>query len=217
MNFSLKVLEFKTDYKMNEETGKRDRPVHWVLLTNLSKHGRSETWHRVRDLQPKDFDADSAGGRASDVQKFFEARWKVIQPHYDNWLKGRDMTIDGTPLNTWPALSADEVRVLNGAGVHTVEAVSQLSEGLLGRIPLPNMRETKKAAAKFLDNADTVSLMNRIEQLEALLAATSGDETEDEEPVLEADTVEQLAGEDAPAPIPEEPAPKPKRRRRRAA
>lgn len=175
---TLKVIEFKTEYRHNPETGKNDRPVDMVLLTNLNKHRHSETWHRVKDLIPKkEFDASAGGQRESDIQAFFNARWAIIGPHYENFKRGTKTDIEGTLLASWPLLNQNEVQAFNRAGIHTVEEVAALSDSAINRVHLPDLRGKKREAQKFLDNSDKVALQKRVEALEAIIAGGGTDKT----------------------------------------
>lgn len=205
MKFSLKILEFKTEYKMNPKTRKRDRPVEWVLVANMAKHGRSETWLRVKELMPKEFDEDSSNGKSNDIHKFMVARWNHIEPYYENWKKGKSFEHDGTPLGSWPALSTDEVRALGSVGFHTVEAIAEIGENMISRVPLPHMRDMKKAAKEFLENSDKVALMSQLEEMQKELAA------------LKAERQQEDVQEDvAVAQIPDDPDEKKPRKRKSA-
>jgi hypothetical protein len=75
---------------------------------------------------------------------------QVVEPAYAAWKAGREVPLDGTPLGAWPGVQAEQVEVLQMAGVKTVEQVRDLTEGELTRIKLPELRSLKVMAERFL-------------------------------------------------------------------
>ena len=171
---SIKVLAFETKFHRNPETGKHDKPVDWVLISNIN--GNVQTWHRIKDLDPSQakFDSENQSGRRSDMEKAFQGRWKMIQPKYDNWKKGMELPEEGTALASWPFISADEVRAFIAAGIRTVEEVAAMNDAAMGRVAVPAIRDKRKAAQQFLDGADKVTMQAQIEELQKQLAELTG-------------------------------------------
>lgn len=195
---SMKVIKFKTEFARDPETKKNTREVDWVLLTNLSKHRQSETWHRVKDMLPKeDFNPDTDNLRTTEMQKFFQKRWDHIRPHYENFKKGTKTDIEGTLLASWPFLSEAEVQALNRGGLHTVEELAALSDSAVGRVHLPDMRGKIREAKKFLENSDKVALLDRLAELEAKIAQKM---SEPSEPAKAAQEASETVTETKPKP-----------------
>lgn len=56
----------------------------------------------------------------------------------------------GTPLEEWPPITKSQALELKGLGIHTVEQLSNLGDGLLGFL---GAREYREAARKYLEKA----------------------------------------------------------------
>lgn len=167
---SIKVLDFKTRFHHNPKTGKHDKPVDWVLISNIN--GNVQTWHRVKDLDPSQakFGDEGQSGRSSEMEQAFQGRWRMIGPKYENWKKGAELPEEGTALASWPFISADEVRAFIAAGIRTVEEVAAMNDAAMGRVAVPAIRDKRKAAQQFLDGADKVTMQAQIEELQKQLA-----------------------------------------------
>lgn len=166
-----KVLKFTTKFHKNHKTGKKDKPVDWVLLSN--PNGSNQTWHRVKDLvyDPEKFGGDDdESGRKVDMEQAFRGRWAVIEPKYRNWKQGEKLPEEGTALASWPFLNVDEVRAFQAAGVLTVEDVAGMNDATMNRVAVPAIRDKRKAAQQFLDGADKVTMQTQIEELQKQLA-----------------------------------------------
>ena len=165
----LKVLAFEQKFHLNPETGKHDKPVDWVLLSNIN--ATAQTWHRVADLKPdgKKFDGATQSGRKTDMENMFRARWAVIEPKYDNWKKGHELPRDGTPIASWPFLSADEMKAFQAAGIHTIEEIAGMNDAAMGRVAVPAIRDKREAARKFLENADKNQLIAKVDDMESTI------------------------------------------------
>lgn len=160
---NVRVIEFKT--RMN----KAGKPVDWVRYGNAESLQVSSTWARVQDLiPPEDFgdDRDKQGLRMMHMN----AVWSQIEPRYRAWKQGKQMPETGTPLAAWPGLSEAEVEAFNRAGIRSVEEVAEMSDGMIGKVHLPNAREHRAQARTFLEMADKASANARIAELEAKLA-----------------------------------------------
>ena len=169
---SFKVLEFETKFHLNEKTGKRDRAVDWVLVSNIN--GAAQTWHRVKDLDPSEAKfGEGQSGWKSDMEQAFLGRWSVIEPKYEHWKKGAELPEEGSALASWPFLSADEVRAFIAAGIKTIEEVAAMNDAAMGRVAVPAIRNKRKAAQQFIENADKVTMQAQIAHLQKQLAELS--------------------------------------------
>lgn len=100
------------------------------------------------------------------------AVWAAIEPHYEAWLAGSDeAVIDGTPLAAWSGIEPHQRDYLKKHRIVTLEDFARLTDGDVGKIGYPGVRDQRDRARKFLeqrDNADQVSaLQKRIAELEA--------------------------------------------------
>lgn len=99
-----------------------------------------------------------------ETQKMARARWDYIRPRYEAWKAGHSMSIEPgkTPLGAWPALTPEMAEQFRMMGLYSVESVRSASDGVLGRCPIPNVRELQKQAALFLDSADKQAVVGEI-------------------------------------------------------
>lgn len=99
-----------------------------------------------------------------------KARWPE---QYAAFKQGRDLVIDGTPLEQWPVLTRGMVLELKALEIHTVEQVAELSDVSLQRVGKGafNLRERAKA---YLDDAQAGALVEDLNRkLEAALSANA--------------------------------------------
>lgn len=71
---------------------------------------------------------------------------------YDAWKKTGQVAHDGTPLESWPAMSPARIQELKFLNIYTVEHVAGLSDAQLQRVGM-GARELKVKAQAFLDTA----------------------------------------------------------------
>jgi hypothetical protein len=158
---SIRILEFKTEY--NAE----GKATDWVRLASRSAITETgaethATWLRVDRIRPIAGDSDKAN--------FFRARWADIEPAYLAWKEGNEIPETGVPLAAWAGVTAEQAEVFKRFGLRTVEDVAEVSEGLVQRIPLPNVRGMREAAAGFLKSRDATKAADEIAALKSQLA-----------------------------------------------
>lgn len=84
------------------------------------------------------------------------AMWRAIQPHYDNWKAGgTDELINGTPLNAWGGITRDEVEALKPMRIYSVEDFASMPDGVMQRVPFPNISAKRERAKKWLATRET--------------------------------------------------------------
>lgn len=106
----------------------------------------------VDSLRPSDnLKGDDSGIRGA----FLKARWAEIEPAYLAWLAGNELPATGTPLGVWPGITSDQAAALKAAGLRTVEDVATLLDTVIGKVMLPNVRELRTQAQRFLEARDT--------------------------------------------------------------
>lgn len=138
-------------FKLNE---KGKRVLHhveedWITFAPSHSPLNAHTTERVRHMMPTE---DIIAGENGEKSRFMMAKWSQIEPHYEAWKKGNEMPVNGTPLSAWPNVNAGMADVLKQSGIRTVEEVAGLIESQLEKIRLPNMRDLRTTAIKFLEN-----------------------------------------------------------------
>lgn len=164
------VLGFKSEYRNNRE-------VDWVQIAPSGEaFERTQTWLRIKDITPPaNVDETRANGLS---YKVMAARWAVIEPKYRAWKAGQDIPEDGTPLAAWAGVSPEQVAHLRHMGIQTVEAVRDMGEGAIARLPFPNARKLPQLAADFLSSKGEAEkdrliadMQERMAIMEEMLAA----------------------------------------------
>lgn len=159
---AIKIFAFKSEFRGTGENAKR---IDWVNIGPVGLVFTNTTWYRVSELNPaniKRSDRDPEGLS----QMAMERRWAQIEKHYQAWLKGQELPLEGTPLAAWGGISKDVAEAFVKAGVQTVEEVAALRDTDKGRIPVPGVNDYIKAAKSFLDNAGRVDTDDRMKALE---------------------------------------------------
>lgn len=144
----IRVLGFKQEYRPD---GRVIDMVHFTSSDAMTENGEPthSTWERVSRLMPPDYIENDDGGLKMGALRL---QWSHIEPRYEAWKKGQEIPETGTPLGAWPAIDQARADALRGAGLRTVEDVANVTENLLSRAPLPNMRALKEQAIAFLEN-----------------------------------------------------------------
>lgn len=155
--------------------------VDWVTFAPIRTSGTTKTTERISHMQPN---PDAFGNDADGTKlKFLQTRWAVIEPAYRAWKEGHALPLNGTPLSIWPGLNEAQVSALGRSGIRSVEQLRDIPEGLIEKVPLPNMREMKRQAGLFLNNLgasanaereaakdqEIASMKERMAELEKLL------------------------------------------------
>lgn len=123
--------------------------VDWVHYAPAHAPLTASTWDRVRQINPNDMETVP---KSKEKLEYMKMKWSFIEPHYEAWKKGHEISINGTPLGMWAGITAEKAEVLRRYGIHSVEEVANLGESHLDKIPLPSMRSLRKEAKAFLEN-----------------------------------------------------------------
>lgn len=168
----IKVLGFYTRYGKDPKTGARSRAIDYVEFAPAQALNAQITSERVEFLRPPESDDsdDDTPNRALSRQ-YMDALWSVIGPAYDAWKKGYEIPSTGTALAAWSGVTRDQAEALRKGGIYTVEDLSSLDDNKLNRIPMPNAREVRDLARKYLDTGDGTRMAERVTDLEEKLAA----------------------------------------------
>jgi len=157
------VHGFETTYELDHETGKYDRPVDWVSYSPAHAAMYSTIKERVEWLRPKRNLRNDDEGKKAD---FLNWRWSQIEPAYKAWKEGLEIPVNGTPLGAWGAIGPQHVKAFQAVGIKTVEMVAEVTDGVISKIQLPNVRELKRQAELFLSSREKSGEIARFEALE---------------------------------------------------
>jgi hypothetical protein len=124
---------------------------------------------RVKNLIPPEsgFKNDDQGTKLG----LMAMRWAQIEPHYKAWKSGQEIPLDGTPLAAWSGVSPQQAEVLKARGIKTVEAVRDMSEGILSKVQLPNVRSLRDVARAFLENKESSDMAAKMAKKDEEAAA----------------------------------------------
>ena len=164
------VLGFKTEYR-------GDRAIDWVEIAPSGEaFERTRTWLRIKDITPRENADETRNDSMS--HKVMVVRWAFIGPKYHAWKAGQDIPEDGTPLAAWAGVSPEQAAHLQHMGIRTVEAVRDMGEGAISRLPFPNAKKLPKLAADWLSSkgeaakdAELADMRERMALMEEMLAA----------------------------------------------
>lgn len=172
-DLKVKVLSFFTKFKRDPATGET-RGVDYVRFSPAQALNTQITEERVESLRPKDDrDADDDQPNRALKRMYMDAMWSVIGPAYEAWKQGFEIPENGTPLAAWAGITGDQANALRKIGINTVEELASLEDNKLQRVPMPNAREIRGLAQKFIatgDDTRTAERLNEMEKQNALLA-----------------------------------------------
>lgn len=102
---------------------------------------------------------------------------KRYAPYWKAYLENSEAPADGTPLESFPALTPADIANLKRHRIRTVEEVINLADQELQRILGGRAFATRKKAQQFIDyrQGDTSELLKRIEELEKQLGNDTSD------------------------------------------
>lgn len=167
---SIIVLGFETKMEKDHKTGLRTRPVDYVTFAPRHSPTQTAIRERVAFMDPAnlrlDFEDDENG---SQKVNFIRARWDAIKPAYDAWKEGKEVPLDGIPLAAWPTVSEAQIDEFRKHGIKTVQDVAGITDGIIPRIQLPNVRGLRDEAKMFLESTDKASLANRVSEQQSTI------------------------------------------------
>lgn len=158
----LRVVEFKTNYPAGRD------PVDMVLIAPIgAAYERQQTWHHVSKLRPPEVDDTT---RNSQKYQDLEAKWSVIGPAYEAWKAGNEMPEDGTPLEAWSGVTAEQAKFLKAMGIKTVEAVRDMGDRAMEACRWPNARKMPELAGRWLEGQGDAKSAATIADLQEQIA-----------------------------------------------
>ena len=155
-----------------KRTYKGDRAIDWVEISSrsaISDTGEttSSTWHRIHHLRPREADAEDRNFRYNAQM----AVWQHVEPAYEAWQAGQVLPEIGTPLAAWAGVTAETAEMLAQFQIRTVEDVRDMTDTMVQSVPVPGMRDLRKAAGEWLAGKGLADTTEKVAQLEAQLAA----------------------------------------------
>lgn len=162
------ILGFHQTFERNQATGNMDRPVDWVTYAPVHAVQSTKIVDRVDLMRPPEFVRNDDEGKKMD---FLRYRWEMIERAWKAWKEGIEVPDDGTPLGSWPGLNAAQVNAFRGVGLKTVEAVATMPDSVVGKVPLPGVREIKRQAALFIEHKSGSAMATRQAEAEDKIRA----------------------------------------------
>ena len=176
------IHRFYTVYEDDPKNPGQQRARDMVEFGPIGQAGRTHVTERI-DIISR---VQKVAGANPSVQAA-KVMWDFIRPRYEAWKTNQDLPESGTPLAAWNHLTQAQAEILRVNGVRSVEDVGLLTDMHFQRIPIPNLRSIKEAAAKFLDSKDInkfsaemaakdetiAALTARIDQLAEMVAAAN--------------------------------------------
>lgn len=133
-------------------TGRKDRPVDWVIYSPSHAAMFTQISERVEWLRPPEngLRGDDDGIKMAAMRY----KWGQVERAYEAWKQGHEIPLDGTPLGAWPGINEAQAQVFRAAGIKTVEQVADITDAMISRVALPGVRDLKAQAKAFLSNVD---------------------------------------------------------------
>jgi hypothetical protein len=104
-------------------------------------------------------------------QGYMQGLWTQIEPAYKAWKAGMEIPLDGTPLAAWAGVTPEQIEVLRGVGVKTIQNVANMTESQMMKIMLPGLRNLKQTAIEYLESRAATAQAEEVADLKAKLEA----------------------------------------------
>lgn len=169
----IRVLGFYTKYATDKKTGERNRAIDYVEFAPAQALNAQSTTERVEFLRPNFTEDDDDNPLKATKRMHMEAIWSAIGPAYEAWKKGFEIPTDGTPLAAWAGITADQANALRKLAIYTVEDLASLTDDKFARVPMPNVRQVRDLARKYLASDGDTKTAERLNDLESSNKALS--------------------------------------------
>lgn len=151
----IRPVKFWTAYVPSGE-GSGLREIDWVEYARRGEAKYTTTPMRIKDAE-----------RNSQI-------WPTLEKFYRAWKDGKKIVDNGTPLDAWVGLSAEQIEVLKFHDCHSLEDLAALTDAHRSKIGLPGLNGIQQGAARFLTglsgNKVEVALAEKDQQIAALQA-----------------------------------------------
>ena len=136
-----------------EATTAAGRPVpRVVLMACITPHGSKDVVEKVATEWLEQIKQQALRGQ-------YPADWvSTFKLQYDEYLKGNELPRDGTPIQTWPAVSKQEIVWIKAVGITTVEDLAAVPDSALGSIGM-NGRYLRDKARNWIDGAKDIGVV----------------------------------------------------------
>lgn len=140
--------------------------VKWVKKGDAMRSVVEESIDRLKRLE---------GRPGPDGTPGMPNEWTVIKPAYEAWKAGQELPVDGTALEAWSGVTAEQARALRAIHIYTVEDFANMNDSAMAKVPFPNVRGMIRNAKAYLEtlNRDTsieVALSSRDAEIDLLKA-----------------------------------------------
>ena len=127
----IRPIKFWTTYAPSGE-GNGLREIDWVEYARRGDAKHQITPMRIRDAQ-----------RNTQI-------WPALEKFYEAWKNGRTITTNGTPLDAWAGLSAEQIEVLKFHDCHSLEDLVAMTDAHKTKVGLPGLTTLQQGAARFM-------------------------------------------------------------------
>ncbi len=124
------------------------------------------------DWAKKGVERPTTGGDA--VKRLMKSApdWAAIKPFYENWKAGgADVVVNGTPLAVWAGVTSDVVELLKPYRIFAVEDLAEMNDGVMQKIPHPDISRIRDRAKKFLHTKDVADAVKEINDKDDVIKA----------------------------------------------
>lgn len=158
---NLFIIDFRQDINSKGEA------EDWITYGPADDIKNTQTECPVRWLIPP---AEYANDPTGIKQLHMTTIWNEIQPAYDAWKAGEEMPEYGTPIGAWAAVNKAQVSVFKQHNVKSIEEIRDMSESLISKIRIPQVRDIMKQAAEYLEGKDAATMAKEKVEAEARIA-----------------------------------------------
>lgn len=137
------------------------KDVDFVLIT---PHGSKDQIERVVSEWFEHNEQEVAQGR-------LDLNWhRKYQEAYENWVSGKEVPLEGTPIINWPLLSPAQVRALQDLKILTVEVLANANEEAIRRLGMGGRNLVAKAK-EFIAQTERGKSVEQVVALEEKVRA----------------------------------------------
>jgi len=137
IEFQRRAIEDRTK---TIETGKYEtKDVDFIILVPHGSEGKTRIEQEyslwLQKIKPMTGPKGSGFDGHFEVNSRFDPAWVAkIEEAYAKWKAGEDMTVEGTPLKNWPAISPGQCRMCLDLHLQTVESLAEASDEAIERL-----------------------------------------------------------------------------------
>ena len=100
------------------------------------------------------------------VQQRYNPEWlKAFRGAYGEWKNGQDITLNGSPLKNWPAITVSEIRKLADLHIYSIEDLASATEETLERLGMGGRSLRSRAQDWMTAKTGTAPLITELDAL----------------------------------------------------